>query len=291
MLVTASLVALRGLVRSLHSNFGFQPQNAWQVGTDLDMARYSGDQVPVMQRRVLEAIAGIPGVTAAGYADRLPLNLGAGDSVVFTDSTTDYRLSNGIADAMRYQVSPGYLEAAATALLSGRTFTWHDDKNAPHVAVVNQEFARRVFGSIPKAVGGYFKIWDGARVQVVGIVEDGKYVTLAENPQPAMFLPILQSPSSSTWLVVRSNRDPQELTAAVQQHVAHSRPGTAVYHQHLDQSVGYRPLCSARGYRGARRARWHGSPARHHRHLRNGGVLGKQEAARARHPHRSRRAT
>jgi predicted permease len=215
-LVTASLVALRGLVRSLHSNFGFQPQNAWQVGTDLDMARYSGDQVPVMQRRVLEALAGIPGVTAAGYADRLPLNLGAGDTVVFTDSTTDYRVSNGIADAMRYQVSPGYLEAAATALLSGRTFTWHDDKNAPHVAVVNQEFARRVFGSIPKAVGGYFKIWDGARVQVVGIVEDGKYVTLAEKPQPAMFLPILQSPSSSTWLVVRSNRDPQELTAAVQ---------------------------------------------------------------------------
>ena len=215
-LVTASLVAVRGLVRSLHSNFGFQPQNAWQVGTDLDMARYSGDQVPVMQRRMLEAVAGIPGVTAAGYADRLPLNLGASDSVVYTDSTTDYRLSNGIADAMRYQVSPGYFEAAATTLLSGRTFTWHDDKNAPHVAVVNQEFARRVFGSIPKAVGGYFKIWDGARVQVVGIVENGKYFTLAESQQPAMFLPILQSPSSATWVVVRSNRDPQELTAALQ---------------------------------------------------------------------------
>jgi len=46
-------------------------------------------------------------------------------------------------------------------------------------------------------------------------------VTLAEKPQPAMFLPILQSPSSSTWLVVRSNRDPQELTAAVQ-HTLHT---------------------------------------------------------------------
>jgi predicted permease len=215
-LVTASLVALRGLVRSLHSNFGFQPQGAMQVGTDLDMARYTGDQVPVMQRRMLDAVANIPGVTAAGYADRVPLNLGWGDSVVFTDSTKDYRLSNGIADAMRYQVSPGYFEAAATALLSGRTFTWQDDKNAPHVAVVNQEFARKVFGSIPKAAGGYFKIWAGNRVQVVGIVEDGKYRTLAEDPQPAMFLPILQSPSSATWLVVRSNRDPRELTPALE---------------------------------------------------------------------------
>jgi ABC-type antimicrobial peptide transport system permease subunit len=136
--------------------------------------------------------------------------------VVYADSTTDYRLSNGIADAMRYQVSPGYFEAAATALLSGRTFTWHDDKNAPHVAVVNQEFARKVFGSIPNAVGGHFKIWAGVRVQVVGVVEDGKYKTLAEDPQPAMFLPILQSRSSTTWLVVRSNRDPQELTAALE---------------------------------------------------------------------------
>jgi predicted permease len=224
-LVTASLVAVRGLVRSLHSNFGFQPQGALQVSTDLNMARYSGDQVPVMQRRMLEAIAGIPGVTAAGYADRLPLNLGWSDTVVYTDSTSDYRVTNGVADAMRYQVSPGYFEAAATALLSGRTFTWHDDKNAPHVAVVNQEFARKVFGSVPKAVGGYFKIWDGARVQVVGIVEDGKYRTLAEDSQPAMFLPILQSPSSATWLVVRSNRDPQELTAALQRTLHTLDPG------------------------------------------------------------------
>ena len=32
-LVTASLVAVRGLLRSLHSNFGFEPQNAMLVET------------------------------------------------------------------------------------------------------------------------------------------------------------------------------------------------------------------------------------------------------------------
>ena len=45
-LVTSSLVAVRGLVRSLHSNFGFEPQNAMLVDTDLSMAGYSGDRVP-----------------------------------------------------------------------------------------------------------------------------------------------------------------------------------------------------------------------------------------------------
>ena len=61
----------------------------------------------------------------------------------------------------------------------------------------------------------YYKGKDGSRIQVVGIVEDGKYASLAEDPQPAMFLPILQSPSSQACLVVRSNGDPQQLAAAL----------------------------------------------------------------------------
>ncbi|HYK38325.1 ABC transporter permease [Alloacidobacterium sp.] len=216
MLVTASLVAVRGMVRSLHSNFGFDPQNTMQVNTDLDMARYSGDQVQAMQRRIQDAVAAIPGVTAAGYADGIPLNLGWRDSTVFADSTTDYRPSNGAADSMEYRISPGYFKAAATTLIAGRAFTWHDDKNAPRVAVVNEEFARKVFGSVDKAIGGYFKIWGGTRVQVVGVAEDGKYKTLAEDPQPAMFVSILQFPSSSTWLLVRSRRDPQQLATELE---------------------------------------------------------------------------
>jgi ABC-type antimicrobial peptide transport system permease subunit len=104
--------------------------------------------------------------------------------------------------------------------LEGRTLTWHDDKNAPRVAVVNREFASKLFGSATKAINGYYKAQDGARTQVVGIVEDGKYASLAEDPQPAMFLPILQSPSSQACLVVRSNSDPQQLVSAIKSTVA-----------------------------------------------------------------------
>jgi len=70
-------------------------------------------------------------------------------------------------------------------------------------------------GSATNAVGGYYKMRDGTRVQLVGIAEDGKYNRLTEDPLPAMFLPILQSPSSSTVLVVRPSRDPQQLAAAI----------------------------------------------------------------------------
>jgi ABC-type antimicrobial peptide transport system permease subunit len=93
--------------------------------------------------------------------------------------------------------------------------TWHDDKDAPRVAVINQEFARRIFGSVTNAIGGYYKIRGGSRIQVIGVVEDGKYTSVAENPQSAMFFPVLQSPTTSTWLVVRSSRDPRQLTSAI----------------------------------------------------------------------------
>jgi len=216
-LVTASLVSVHGMVRSLHSSFGFVPDNAMQVNTDLQMGGYSGDKVTAMQRHMLDAVEKIPGVTAAGYASRIPLNIGWNDWTIFADSTTDERPSNAAADAMEYGVSPGYFEAAATAVRAGRTFTWNDDKDAPKVAVVNQEFARRLFGSAEKAVGAHFKLWGGGRIQVVGVVEDGKYMTLSEDPKPALFVPMLQHPWSDTWLIVRSNRNPQELGAALQQ--------------------------------------------------------------------------
>jgi predicted permease len=214
-LVTSSMVAIRGLVRSLHSNFGFEPQNATMVETDLNTAGYKGESVPVMQKRTIEALATIPGVTSVGSVDRLPLYYGANFSNVFSDKTSDLRPSNAAAQAARYIISPGYFDAAQTALLAGRIFSWHDDKNSPRVAVVNREFARKIYGSVSNALVGYYKMPDGSRIQVVGVVEDGKYASLAEGPQPAMFLPVLQSPSSLTALVVRSNRDPQQLGAAI----------------------------------------------------------------------------
>ena len=215
-LVTSSLVAVRGLVRSLHSNYGFAPRNAMQVNTELDMAGYKGERVGIMQRRMIDAIETIPGVTSVGLVDTAPLASGGNPSSnVFADETTDLRPSNAAAEALIFNISPDYFRAAGTALLTGRTFTWHDDKDAARVAVVNREFVTRLFGSATRVAGRYFKTPDGTRVQVVGIVEDGKYNSLTENPQPVMFLPILQSPSSSTWLVIRSTRDPQPLAIAM----------------------------------------------------------------------------
>jgi hypothetical protein len=85
------------------------------------------------------------------------------------------------------------------------------------VAVVNREFARKVLKAAPdKAIGAHYKVWSGKRVEVVGVVEDGKYETLTEETEPAMFYSYLQQPASNTWLLVRSTREEQEIAGALQ---------------------------------------------------------------------------
>jgi predicted permease len=247
-LVTSSMIAVRGMVRSLHSNVGFEPRNAMLVSTALNMAGYSGDGVPAMQKRMIDALGAIPGVTAVGTVDRPPLYFGANSAIVFTDKTTDLRQSSAAAEAMIYHISPEYFSAARTGLLAGRAFSWHDDKNAPRVGVVNREFANKIFGSVSSAMGSYYKMRDGARVQVVGVVEDGKYGSLTEDPQPAMFLPFQQSLSSQTRehlfsvvLVVRSGRDPQQLAPAIKSTLQHLDAGlpfsTQMWSKQLNDSA------------------------------------------------------
>jgi predicted permease len=216
-LVTSSMVAVRGLVRSLHGNFGFEPRNAMLVDTDLNMAGYKADSVPAMQKRMLDAMAAISGVTSVGLVNIPPLQPACcGESNIFTDKTADLRPSNAAARVIMFSISPEYLHVAGTPLLAGRDLTWHDDKNAPRVAVVNRLFASRIFGSAINALGGYYKVDDGTRIQVVGIVEDGKYTpNITEEPRPAMFLPILQSPSTEAWLVVRASGNSHQLAGAI----------------------------------------------------------------------------
>ncbi|MGB6744362.1 MAG: ABC transporter permease [Terracidiphilus sp.] len=217
-LVTSSMVAVRGLLRSMHSNFGFDPQHVLLAESNLDMAGYSGDRATAMQRRMIEAMETIPGVERAGSINWAPLTGGENSWNVFTDQAKDLRPPSAAAVADWFNISPGYFQAAGTALLAGRTFTWQDDRNAPLVAVVNREFARKVFGSVKDAVGKHYQVAEGTtikRIEVVGIVEDGKYLNLTEDQQPAAFVPLLQEPMSQAYLVVRSNGDAQQLAAAM----------------------------------------------------------------------------
>jgi predicted permease len=229
-LVTSSIVAVRGLARSLHTKFGFEPRGTMTAAVNLSTVGYSIDRMPAMQRRMIDAMEAIPGVQAVGLVNnRPPLVYTAGDRAnVFQEETSDFKPSNAAIAPLSYGVSPGYFDAAGTTVLAGRNLSWQDDPNAPAVAVVNREFANKMFGSIPGAIGRYYKLQDGTRVEVIGVVEDGKYITLTEDQQPAMFLSCRRSPTHLAYLVVRSTRDPEELAAAMRKKLRELEAGLPV---------------------------------------------------------------
>jgi predicted permease len=200
--VTAAFVSLRGLRRALTMDMGFNPDHASLTKFELSQAGYAKEAAEHFQRKLLEKVSQLPGVKAASYANAAPLSGDTATSSVYPQQTTDFRASNSAFATMVYAVAPGYFAAAETPLLAGRDVNWSDTAKTPLVAVVNQQFARSLFHS-EQVVGRYYKNDSGALVQIVGVVANGKYVTLSEDPQEAAFFPILQQPGTKTLVIAR----------------------------------------------------------------------------------------
>ncbi len=122
LLVTASLVAVRGMVRMLHAPLGFQPQGAMLA--EMDLSEVEGDVPLEKTKAMIEAVRNIPGVAAAGAVNRVPFTGGLRGVPVFPPGTTEFTLNNSVLAPYVFTISPGYLEAAGTRLLRGRDFSW-----------------------------------------------------------------------------------------------------------------------------------------------------------------------
>ena len=142
------------------------------------------EQVIRMQAAIAERMAGIPGVTAVGFASALPLE-------------SEYR--NGIVVAVEgktrpdemppnralVNISPGLLTAQGTRLVAGRDFTWDDVFGQMYVALVSENMARETWGSPLAAIGKRIRLGrDGPWNEVVGVVED-VHAAGVDKPAPA----------------------------------------------------------------------------------------------------------
>jgi predicted permease len=214
LLVTTSLVALRGMQHSLHAPIGFQPLGAMLATTDTLMAGYSNDAALPLQKRMVEEALATPGVTAAGTINTPPLSGSGGTTAIYRDGATEFGASHAALGAKYFSISPGYLQAAETRLMAGRDITWQDDAKSPKVAVVNQAFARKLFGDA-SAIGQHVMTSKDDRYEIVGVVEDGKYDSLTEDPSAAVFYPLAQGTNSRTVLVLRSQLPPADAAKAL----------------------------------------------------------------------------
>ncbi len=230
LLVMASIVSVRGLERSLTAPVGFEMKGAAVAGFDLGPAGYKGAKAAIFERQARDAVLQIPGIAAAAYASSVPLYIDQSSTFTFPPDTVEFLPSKGIL-AHYYQVSPGYFQAMGTRMLAGRDFNDQDKFGGQAVAIVNQTLLRRLLGiqEPAKGVGNHFLYGSKVVIEIAGVVEDGKYSTLAEAPDSAVFWPLSQMPSNSVVMIARSSRPEGEVAAEMRRAIAKLDPHLPVY--------------------------------------------------------------
>jgi predicted permease len=197
--VSVVVLVCAGLfVRSLRNaqavDPGFQSDRLVSMMISPGLLQYTATEAKGFYRELERRVVLLPHVSAASVSGGLLLVTGprsAGPVVRAGDAPPP---PNQGMSTSYLSVGPGYFDAAGTSLTRGRHFTEHDDDDAPPVAIVNQEFAKRVFGNEDAALRRRFRLGapTSPMLQIVGIVRDGKYESLYESRQPVVFLPQLQ---------------------------------------------------------------------------------------------------
>jgi len=231
LLVTASLVSLRGMLRSLQMPLGFQPQSVAILGYDLGLAGYDQTKGRRFHEQLKAAVSALPGIESAAYANSVPLSIDQSSTSIYPDNTTDFRHKNAIS-AGYYFVSPGYFRTMRTRLVAGREFTYQDNKDAPDVIILNESGARRLLGGSGNWVGRHIRGGFGAKerlVEVVGISEDGKYETLTEDPKVVIFQSMLQHYNGTAVLLARSSRPESDVAGELRRALAGLDPHLPAY--------------------------------------------------------------
>jgi predicted permease len=238
-LVSACLLSLHGLQQALNMRLGFEPRRVSVVSLDLGLGGYSEERGRSFQRRALERIQQLPGVRSAAYSNSVPLSIDQSTDGVFSEGQPNLPTSHAHS-ATDYQVSPGFIQTMGIGLLQGRDFTWHDDAASPTVAIVNLAFAKQIMHT-DNPIGKHFRYSrNGPLVEVIGMVEDGKYQSLTEQSRPAIFKPILQSYNSTTTLMVRSALPSTQMVGQMRQAISRLDPSLPVYGAgSLEQMLGF----------------------------------------------------
>ncbi len=118
-------------------------------------------------------------------------------------------------------VLPDYFDTMGTPLLEGRPFEVTDDKRGPHVAILNQTLARRLWPHA-SAVGKrlHVKYAEGDLLEVVGVVQDVRQIGLDAPAVAEVFVPAAQMPVGWMTVVARTASDPLNMARAATQAIA-----------------------------------------------------------------------
>jgi len=188
---------------------------------DVQDPKYNATKLESFRRDVLTNVKAIPGVESAALTLSLPIEGSHWGSVfIVGDQPVPERAK--IPHAAFNPISPEYIQTMRIPLLKGRVFTEADTEKAPYVVLINETMARRFWPNenpIGKRVKQGWPEWTTEQApwrEVVGVVGDVKLQGVIEQTPLHVYLPLSQNSISSMYLAVRSQVEPQSLTAPIQ---------------------------------------------------------------------------
>jgi predicted permease len=231
-LVICSVLVVRSLQHALTLNLGFNPERAVSVSFDLSLQRYSEERSRSFDAALVRKASLVPGFESAGIISNLPLRIGENNEIISRTDRPVPKPSEWRA-AIIYNISPGYLSAAGTKLLSGRDVNDYDRQGAPPVALVNEALVQLLYPS-ENSLGKRVRLSANPAdpgLEIVGVVETGKYEYIGEDPHPAVFLPIAQTGTAMTTLVARTSLPAQQATEALRKTVLDLDPDLTLFNE------------------------------------------------------------
>ena len=214
LLLGASLLA-ESVYHLLHQSPGFDPQGLLAFNLDLPDPRYGKpEQSADFFKQLLPKLRTVPGVESASAVLPLPLS---GDVMRTSFAVAGRPMAKSdMPHAHVRAVGLDYFETMRIPLLAGRSFTARDDRNAPHVIIINQTLARTIFpGENPlgKRITPGMSVGKDVPCEVVGVVTDIKHRNLWQTPDPEFYVPYDQNPVGGMSVVVRAQGDPMALVS------------------------------------------------------------------------------
>ncbi len=237
-LLVGATLFVRSLQKLLAVEPGFRPEGITSINLGLQPAHYTKDRLPLVHRDLLDRVRATPGVVSAAQVLLMPINGGGWDENTWADGSTAKH-----EDCFFNRVSPNYFRTMGTALIAGRDFNERDTLSAPKVAIVNEAFARRIFGA-GNPVGRSYRTQGAAGkpdpiYQVIGVVRNAKYYEVREDFLPVAYYSTGQDddPGTEITFVVRSAIPPGEIKRSLKSAIAQANPAIALEFHVLSDTI------------------------------------------------------
>lgn len=237
LLIVAGLF-VRSLGKAQTIYLGLNPANVLDFSLDVQQVGYQEAQGRAFYRDLDSRLRALPGVVSVAQAFSVPLGVMSADDPV---NVAGHPVAPGQQPpTVQYNmISPAYFDTLRIPVHQGRVFTEADNEKAPSVAIINQAMAKK-FWPDQNPLGKRFstKNASGPFIEIIGVVQDGKYKGVVEDPQPHFYLPLSQSYMPLRTIHIRSSVSPETLSTQVQSQVRELAPNLAISElQTMDQAL------------------------------------------------------